>query len=71
MIDKCPVPQCFVARALTEVETLLSQIHKDLNQRGEQQGEQAKTFDNMPFACCTIAAAFLSMRFQVGVSCIG
>jgi hypothetical protein len=50
MINECPVPQCFVARVFLDIETLLSQIYADLNRRGEQQGQLAKTFNNIPFA---------------------
>ena len=49
--EECPVPQCLLARVFLDVEALRSQIYADLNRRGEQQGELAKTFNNLPFAC--------------------
>jgi hypothetical protein len=50
IIGECPVPQCLLARVFIDIETLRSQIYADLNRRGEQQGELAKTFNNVPFA---------------------
>jgi hypothetical protein len=47
---ECLVPQCFLARVSSDVETSWSQIHADLNRRGEQQGELTKTFNHIPFA---------------------
>jgi hypothetical protein len=31
MINKCPVPHCFIARVFSDVEMLLSQIYTDLD----------------------------------------
>jgi hypothetical protein len=50
MKGKCPVPLCFPARVVSDIETLRSQIYPDMNRRGEQQGELTKTFNHIPFA---------------------
>jgi hypothetical protein len=61
--ELCPVPQCFLARVFLDIERLLrSQIYSDLNRRGEQQGELAKTFNNVPFAC----ESWAYLKFKLG-----